>query len=114
MADLYIETILEATDAVTGATIGTVSDAAGISTINLHVKSLTAVVASGLSIKVQYSPTTAGDVWIDSTLTVVPSATIDTLVSGTAVTTLLARRVRIVSTLTTFTSGTIQVSVLGR
>lgn len=114
MADLYIQKNLLAADAVDASVLGEIADASGISVINLHVKTLSALTATGLTVKIQYSPLTDGDLWLDTSVTVTPSPTSGVVVSGTAISNLLAKRARILVNLTTFSIGTIQVVALGR
>lgn len=91
------------TSASTGVLIAA-ADASGYKNVNLHVKTLTTIVGPQV-LTLEYSPHDTDNVWIATTLTITPSLTANNIVTGTAITTLLARRFR-VSTAGALTSGT--------
>ena len=101
-------------DLLTGAVVGVEMCALDVSAINMHVKTLTAVTATTPVLTLQYSPASEGDFWIATTVTAIPAAGAGTVVSGTAITNLLAKRVRVVLTFAAFSAGSFQVEVVGR
>lgn len=111
---VYAEKVVTFNSHVDNDAITAAMDASGVSAINLHVKTLSNITATGLSFKVQYSPATDGDFWLDTTVTVTPNNTAGNVVSGTALTTLLAKRVRVIIDFTAFTAGSVQVVMLGQ
>lgn len=111
---VYAEKVVAFNSHVDNDAITAAMDASGVSAINLHVKTLSNITATGLSFKVQYSPATDGDFWLDTTVTVTPNNTAGYVVSGTALTTLLAKRVRVIIDFTAFTAGSVQVVMLGQ
>jgi hypothetical protein len=113
MAEFYIQKELLTADLVDNQVLE-IADANGVSSINLHVKSLTTLTYSALSLKIQFSPLTDGDLWIDTSVTVTPSLTNGVVVSGTSIANLIARRVRVLVSKTGVSTGTIQVVALGR
>ena len=106
--------VVAAGDLITGATVAQEICALDVSSINLHVKTLTAVTATTPLLTLQYSPASSGDFWIATTVTAIPSASAGTIVSGTAISNLLAKRVRVVLTFAAFSAGSFQVELVGR
>jgi len=85
-------------------------DGAGV--INMYVRTDT-LLAGPQVITLEISPVAAGDVWMDSTVTVTPSTSAGVMLRGTAETDLVAKRAR-VKIAAAITSGTFSVYVEGR
>jgi hypothetical protein len=64
--------------------------------VNVYVQSTTAI-SSPPTFTLQFSPAASGNVWVSSSLTVVPSASIGVVVMGTPNVAMLAKRVRLLS-----------------
>lgn len=106
--------VVSSGDFLTGAVVGPELCALDVSSINLHVKTLTGLTATTPVLTLQYSPASEGDFWIATSVTVTPSASAAAIVSGTAISTLLAKRVRVVFTFAAFTAGSFQMELVGR
>lgn len=109
---LISENSLTAVDNTYASAIIAAVDAPGYSTLDLFVKTATTIVGPQV-LTVQISPTTAGDVWIDTALTVTPSTTAGVVVKGTALTNVVAQRIRL-NTAAAITSGTYDVYLLAK
>lgn len=86
-------------------------DAKDLKRFNIYSKSTSAVVGPQV-LTLEFSPHDSDNIWIASSLTITPSTTNGTVVSGTAID-VLARRVR-VSTAGALTSGTVDVYLVGQ
>lgn len=99
------------TSASTGVVLAA-RESKGISSINLHTKTTSTIVGAQVC-TLQYSPHDSDDIWINTSVTVTPDLTNGVVVSGTAITNLLARRVR-VSIAAGITSGTFDLYLMAQ
>lgn len=106
-----INTKVSLTTSSTGVVVPVMS-AVGIKSINV-VTNTTSTLTGPQVLTLQYSPSDSDDVWISTSLTVTPSGTNGVAVAGTALTSLVARRVR-VSIAAAISSGTFDVYVVGQ
>lgn len=100
---------------ITSANTGTIINAfsvVGMSSFNLYTNSTSAVVGPQ-AVTLQVSPSDTDNVWIAVSLTATPSTSSGTVVMGTALTNVVARRARVVVA-GALTSGTVDVYVVGR
>ena len=81
--------------AATGAIIDSVVDSDGVRNINIHSVVGADNLSQAASAKVQYSPSDVDDIWIDTSILLASATASNTVSSGTAVSTLLARRIRL-------------------
>lgn len=87
-------------------------DITGLKNFNLYTKTTTAIVGAQL-LTVEVSPTDSGDVWVDTSLTITPSTTLNVVVAGTTETNVVARRAR-VKTAAAITSGVYDLYLVGQ
>jgi len=95
---------------LTSASTGTIvaaTDCNGIKSFQLYTNTTSTIVGAQVC-TVQISPSDTDDVWIDTALTVTPSDTLSVVVMGTALTNIVARRVR-VKIAAAITSGTFDI-----
>lgn len=88
-----------------------VVSAVGIKSINMIVQTNTTITGPQL-LTLEYSPSDTTDIWIATTLTLTPSATANVVVAGTALTSLIARRIR-VSTASAIAAGSYTLYIVG-
>lgn len=99
------------TNANTGVIVAAAS-CAGMKSFQLYTKTTSAIVGAQ-ACTVEISPSDADDVWIATTLTVTPSTTNGTVVMGTALSNIVARRIR-VSIAAAITSGTFDIYLVNQ
>jgi hypothetical protein len=81
--------------ASTGAILDSPTDCDGVRNINLHSLVGTSNLSQAASAKVQYSPSDTDDIWIDVGMSLASATGQNTVSTSTAVSSLLARRVRL-------------------
>lgn len=86
-------------------------DVQGINFINMHSNTTATIVGPQL-LTLQYSPHATDNIWISTTITLTPSTTSGTLVSGTQIANLNAVRCRVI-TAAAITSGTYDLYIVG-
>lgn len=94
------------TNASTGVVVPAAS-CAGTKSFNLYTKT-TATITGPQACTLEVSPHDTDDVWIATTLTITPSATLNDVVMGTANSSIVARRAR-VSITAAITTGTFDI-----
>ena len=82
--------------AATGAITDSITDCDGVRNINIHAAVGADTLGTAASATVQYSPSDVDDVWIDAGLTLASDTAANGVTTGTPVTSLLARRIRVV------------------
>jgi hypothetical protein len=105
---------LAAKSSHTSANTGTIVaafDTAGLNFINLHSNTTTTIVDAQL-LTLQFSPHSSDNVWINTSITLTPSATSGTIVSGTQIANLNAVRCRVI-TAAAITSGAYDLYIVG-
>jgi hypothetical protein len=110
-----IPQVLENKVSVTSANTGTIVPAAtaiGLKSFNLFTKTTSPLVGAQVC-TLQVSPSDSDDVWIDTTLTITPSGTNNTVVMGTVASNIIARRIR-VNIAAAITSGTFDIYLVGQ
>lgn len=98
------------TSASTGVVVAAFS-VVGMQRINLFTKTTTTITDAQV-LTLEISPSDTADVWIATALTVTPSTTANTVIAGTVLSNLTARRARVSTT--AITSGTYSVYVVGQ
>lgn len=83
----------------------------GAKSINIYSKTLTTITGAK-TLTVQISPVEAGDVWVDTALTITPDLTVGNVIVGTVLE-IVAKRARVVSN-GAITSGTYDLYFIGR
>lgn len=83
----------------------------GITRINMHSKT-TATITGAQLLTLQFSPHATDDIWINTSITLTPSTTLNAVVSGTQIDTLNAVRCR-VTTAAAITSGSYDLYIVG-
>lgn len=82
-----------------GATIGAITDSVvdvdGTRNLNIHALVGADTLSTAAVAKIQYSPSDTDSIWIDTGLTLTSGTTPASVSSGTAISTLLARRIRL-------------------
>lgn len=86
-------------------------DTAGLNFINMHSNTTTNIVGAQL-LTLQYSPHATDDIWINTSITLTPSASSGTIVSGTQIANLNAVRCRVI-TAAAITSGAYDLYIVG-
>lgn len=105
---------LSSKTSLTNANSGTVVaefDASGINVINMHSNTTTNIVGAAL-LTLQFSPHSSDNIWINTSITLTPSLTSGTVVSGTQISNLNAVRCRVI-TAAAITSGTFDLYIVG-
>lgn len=81
------------TNANTGVVLAA-QDCSGMKSFNVYTKTTSTITGPQLC-TVEISPSDSEDVWIATTLTITPSTTLDVVVMGTALSNIVAKRVRV-------------------
>jgi len=112
---LSVPVVSEAKASITSSSTGVIVAAApciGMKSFNLYTNT-TATITGAQVCTVQVSPSDSDNVWISTSLTITPSTTNGTVVMGTAVTNIVARRVR-VSIAAAISSGTFDIYLVSQ
>lgn len=83
----------------------------GIKRINMH-SNTTATITGPQLLTLQFSPHATDNIWINTSITLTPSTTLNTVVSGTQIDTLNAVRCRVI-TAAAITSGSYDLYIVG-
>lgn len=89
-------------------------DASEIRLINVYAKTISGLTATNPELSLEASPDGSDDVWIDTGLSVVPSASANVVIEGTEEVNLLFSRVRIKLSFDAFSAGEFDIYLLGR
>jgi hypothetical protein len=99
---------------LTNANSGTIVaafDVAGINIINMH-SNTTATITGAQVCTLQFSPHATDNIWINTSITLTPSTTSGTIVSGTQIANLNAVRCRVIIA-AAITTGTFDLYIVG-
>ncbi len=83
----------------------------GLNIINMHAKT-TATITGPQVLTLQFSPHATDDIWINTTVTLTPSTTLNNVVSGTQIANLNAVRCRVVCA-AAITTGSFDLYIVG-